>query len=142
MVRVQKNIIVGTSAQAIWNILDNPAKSSCLNPNFKLVYCYESRLGGYDHVFRYCMGGKTLEAGSQMLAYQCGTYMAYKTCGDLHSTWHWWLEGDGRNTHVSLTVDYRMPKALDDVAAWEIEEENERVLARQMANLKRVAETR
>ena len=140
MVRVQKNIIVGKPAQAIWAILDDPVQSSRLNPHFKLMYCYESKLGGHDRVFRYCMGGKTFEAGSQMVVYDRQRHMAYKTCGGFQSCWHWWLESDGRQTHVSLTIEYSLPKALCGAETETLEAENARVFEEQLTTLKRLAE--
>ena len=140
MVTVQKNIIIGKPAQTIWAILDNPVQSSQLNSSFKLLYCYESRLGGYNRVFRYCIGGKTFEAGAEITTYEQGRHMAYKTYGGLESCWHWWLESDGRQTHVSLTVEYSVPKALATLDTGAVEQEHAGVLEAHLANLKRVAE--
>lgn len=141
MVTVQKNIIIGQPCQAIWAILDDPVRCSGLHPNLKLLYCFESRLGGYERVFRWCLGGKTFEAGSHMLAYEGGRHLAYSTCGDLQARWHWWLESDGRQTHVSLTFDYKLPKAFAACDAEVIQQENTHMVEAQLANLKRAAGT-
>jgi uncharacterized membrane protein len=140
MVKVQTNIIIGKPAQAVWAILDDPVQSSRLDCNLHLLYCYESRVGGYDRVFRYHMGGKTFESGAQMMTYAPGQHMAYKTCGAFDSCWHWWLESDGRQTHVSLTVDYTIPRALAEMDASTLEQEQAQAIETQLANLKQAAE--
>lgn len=140
MVTVQKNIIIATPAQVIWSILENPAWSGKLNPNFKLLYCFESRLGGYNQVFRYSMGGQELEGSTDIVAYETGRHLCYETSGALQSCWHWWLEGDGRQTHVSLTFDYRVPKVLRKLEAGVLEQENCQAMQTCLTNLKRVAE--
>jgi uncharacterized membrane protein len=140
MVRLRKNIIIGKPAQTIWAILDKPVQSSALNPALKLHYYYESRLGGYNRVFRYCMGGKTFETGAELTTYEQGRHMAYKTGGEFHSCWHWWLESDGQQTHVALTVEYSLPKALAGMDTAALEAEQSSVLDAVLANLKRAAE--
>lgn len=140
MVKIQKNILIGRSAEAIWLILADPVLSSGLNPNMKLLYCYESRLGGFDRVFRCRMGGKSFEARTEITAYICSEHMAYKTCGAFESAWYWWLESDGQQTHVSLTVDYEMPKVLAGLNQRALEAENARDIEAHLVNLKRAAE--
>ena len=140
MITVQKNAIIARPAQAIWAILDHPVRGSNLNPNLKLLYCYEAKVGGYDRVFRYCMGGKTFEAGSRIIAYDAPRHMAYTTCGGLESRWHWWLESDGRQTHVALTMEYSLPKSLAALESCAVEQDNARVIEIHLANLKQVAE--
>jgi polyketide cyclase/dehydrase/lipid transport protein len=140
VVKIQKNIIIARPAQTIWAILDDPVQSSNLNPLFKLVYYYESQLGGYDRAFRCEMGGKAFEASSHMIVYECARHMAYRTVGAFRSDWHWWLESDGEQTHVSLTVDYSM--ALAEMDALTLQEEQAQAIETQLANLKRVAEAR
>lgn len=142
MGKVQKNIIITTPPQVIWNLLDNPAWSGKLNPNFKLLYCFEAKPGGYNQVFRYRMGGHDLEGSTEMVAYEQNRHMAYETNGGLDSCWHWWLETDGHQTHVSLTFDYRVPKALGEDESPALHEENCRALQAQLDTLKRVAEER
>jgi predicted dehydrogenase len=141
MVKVQKNIIIGRAAHAVWAILDDPVRSSGLDCHTHLLYCYESRVGGYDRVFRYRMGGKSFETGAQMTTYAAGHHMAYKTCGVFQSCWNWWLESDGRQTHVSLTVDYEIPRALVEMDAPTLEQEQEQVIEAQLAKLKQAVET-
>ncbi len=140
MFKIQKNILISKPAQDIWLILDDPVQSGGLNPSMKLLYFYESRFGGFDRAFRWYIGGKHFEIGTKMSAYICAKHMAYKTCGALQSMWYWWLESDGRQTHVSLTVEYDLPKALADADRDALEQENDQVIGTHLMNLKRAAE--
>lgn len=140
MVTVQKNIIISTPAEAIWSILENPAWSGKLNPNFKLLYCYESRVGGYDQAFRYQMGGHEFSGNTKIVAYEAGRHLCYETSGALQSCWHWWLESNGHQTHVSLTFDYQVPKALSAMEARQLEQENNQAMQIHLTNLKQAAE--
>lgn len=130
---IQKNIIIPKSADVVWSILDNPTRRKQMNPNFKLVCFFESRLGGYDHTFEYRIGENNYKAGAQITAHEHARHLAYKTCGELLSNWHWWLETDGRQTHIALAVEYELPK---DVEALTFNDTLQHTLDMELANLK------
>lgn len=142
MTVIQKNIIIDVPAESVWAILTSPARSTCLNPDMKTLYFFESKLGGYDSIFEYRMGGKFLQAKSCLIAYQQGCHLAYQTSGGLTSCWHWWLESDGRWTHVALTMDYDLPRVLAGTDVVMLEEQNTQALEVLLANLKRISERR
>ena len=139
---IQKNIIVDVPAEIVWAVLIDPARSRCLNTNLKPLCFFESKLGGYDSLFEYSMGGKRLRAKSCQTVYQEALHLAYKTSGDLISSWHWWLESDGHWTHVALTMGYDLPSVLAGVDVAVLEEQNAQALDRVLANLKRISEER
>ncbi len=130
---IQKNIIISKPAEDIWSILDNPARRKQLNRDFKLLYFFESRLGGYDHTFEYRIGEKTFKAGAHITAHEHARHLAYKTCGGLLSNWHWWLETDGRQTHVALAVEYELPQGVEALA---FNKDLQNILDSELANLK------
>jgi hypothetical protein len=134
---IQKNIIIAKPAEVIWSILDNPARRNQLNPGFKLAYFFEAQPGGYDQVFEYRLGGKKLKVGSHMVTYEHARHMAYKTCGGLHSTWHWWLETDGHQTHVALTVEFEPPAGWEALA---FDQALHNMLDTELTNLKQIVQ--
>lgn len=142
MTVIQKNVIVNVPAETVWAILTNPARSTCLNPNMKPLYFYESKLGGYDSIIEYRMGGEKLQAKSCLTAYQQARHLAYRTSGGLNSRWYWWLESDGQWTHVALTMSYDLPCALAGMDVAVLEEQNKAALEALLANLKRMSEER
>ena len=139
---IQKNIIIDGAAETVWSILVDPARAHSLNSNIKPHCFFESKLGGYDSIFEYHMGGKRLQVKSCLTVYQQAVHLAYQTSGDLTSSWHWWLESDGCWTHAALTMDYDLPGALAgrDVAV--LEEQTAQALEVVLANLKRISEER
>ncbi|MEZ4668582.1 MAG: SRPBCC family protein [Anaerolineae bacterium] len=140
MPAIRKNIIVNVPSDRVWAILTDPAHSHKLNDCVKPHCFFESKVGGYDSIFDYRMGGKWLRAKSCMTVYVEPSHLAYQTSGNLISKWHWWLESDGRLTHVSLTMDYDLPVSLAGMDVATLETENKQALDLSLQNLKRISE--
>lgn len=137
---IRKNIIVDVPAETVWAVLVSPARTRCLNPDMKPVCFFESKLGGYDSLFEYRMGGKWLRVKSCLKAYQQGVQLAYRTSGELHSSWEWWLESDGSWTHASLRMSYDLPPALAGTDVAVLEDQMALALEAVLVNLKRISE--
>lgn len=140
MIDLYLNQIVYAPPAPIWAILENPALNHRLNPCFRLLYCAASRLGGYDSAFEYLMAGIALRGQLRIVAFQPLQHLACNTCGDLLSQWRWWLESDGRWTHVALSLRYERPARLNAVDPGCLERQCGAVLERMLDNLKSAAE--
>jgi hypothetical protein len=142
MVSLHQNVIIHSPAASVWSVLDCPDANRRLNPCFKLLYCAESRLGGYDSAFEYLMAGVRLRGQLRMTAYQPPQQIQYETSGEWLSRWQWWLESDGCWTHAALSVTYTHPVRLIATDPGCLERQTSAVLEQLMFNLRDIAEQR
>src|SRR5258708_39577400 len=143
MTLIQKSVTIHAPVENVLAILEAPERQSELNPNLKLLSYRPSPLGFYDTDWEYTMAGMKLSGQSTVLVYEKGKRMVFESKGGIDSRWEWTITAQGSTTLVSLVLTYTMPgpflgAALNKLV---IEGQNEKESERQLANLKRLAES-
>ncbi len=143
MTLIQKSVTINAPAENVLAILEDPERQSELNPNLKLLSYRPSPLGFYDTHWEYTMAGLKFSGESTVVAYEKGKYIVFEGKGGIESRWEWTITAQGSTTRVSLALAYTMPGSFLGAALNKlvIEGQNEKDSERQLANLKRLAES-
>ncbi len=144
MSHLTKNITINTRAEKVFDLINDPNRTSQLNPYLTLLSHKPAELGGYDSTWNYKMAGKKFSGNTKITAYQKPKRVVYETTGGIPSHWEWTLTSeDFMTTDVSLSLDYTVPGSILGAIADKlvIERQNEKIIEQQLVNLKRMAES-
>jgi uncharacterized protein YndB with AHSA1/START domain len=140
---ISKTETIKAPAERVFEVLSDPTLASELNPNLTITSYTPAAIGGFDNTWEYKMAGMKFTGETKMVEVNPPYRTVYETSGGLPSTWRWQLTNTGELTEVSVELDYTIPGVLNNPLTRPIlERQNEKVLENQLANLKRISETR
>ena len=140
---ISKSAIINAPAEKIFTLLTDPTLQNKMNPDFTVLTYTPSAIGGYDNTWNYKVAGMNFSGESKIAAYEPPSRLVFDTTGGIPSHWEWTLQPQGTSTNVSLSLDYTMPGSLfgEFFNKLLIERQNEKVVERQIKNLKRMSES-
>lgn len=140
---IKKSTAVQAPAERVFEILADPTLAHDLNPDLVLTSYTPSAVGGFDNTWEYKMSGLKFKGQTRMLVVDRPFVTIYETTGDLPSRWSWHLQSQGDTTEVQVELDYTVPGLLNNpLTRPAVERGNEKVITNQLANLKRLSESR
>lgn len=143
MTLIQKSITINASIDTVLAILEDPERQNDLNPNLKLLSHHPSPLGYFDTTWEYKMAGMKFTGESTVTAYERGKRIVFESKGGIDSRWEWTINAQESTTEVLLALTYTMPGSFLGAAFNKlvIEGQNEKDIERELATLKRLAES-
>lgn len=143
MTHIAKSTTINAPIDRVFGIIDDPARTTELNPDLKLLSHRPASAGGYDNEWEFNMGGMKFTGQTKVKEYQKPNRVVLETTGGIPSNWQWTFTPEGSSTRASVTLDYTVPGSLLGVVADKliIERQNDQVVDRLLTNLKRIAES-
>jgi len=135
-------ITIQASAEHVFDLLADPGHFNQVNPDLVITSAKPSSLGGYDMDWELRFGGMTLAGESKVVKFERPRELIIGTQGGVPSHWVWSLRPVAERAdavELCLTLDYTVPKALAFMGRL-LERQNEKSVAMQITNLKRLAE--
>lgn len=136
---ISKSTLIQAPIERIFDLLIDPNHLNQVNPDITITSYAPSEMGGYDVEWDYKFGAMTLSGSSRVVKCERPTQLIMDTSGGVPSHWVWTLEADHDSTHLTLSLDYSVPKQLQFLGKL-VEKQNERSVEMQITNLKRLAE--
>jgi uncharacterized protein YndB with AHSA1/START domain len=138
---ILQSTTIHAPAERVFDLLADPNHFNQVNPDLTITDARPAALGGFDMCWEYRFGGMTLAGESTIVTFQRPSKLVIDTTGGVPSHWVWRLSTEPDGTRVDLELDYAVPKALAFMGKL-LEKQNGKSVATQLANLKRLAETR
>jgi uncharacterized protein YndB with AHSA1/START domain len=136
---ILQSTTIHAPAERVFDLLADPNHFNQVNPDLRITDARPSALGGFDMCWEYHFGGMTLAGESTIVTFERPSKLVIDTTGGVPSHWVWQLSTETDGTRVDLELDYAVPKALAFMGKL-LEKQNEKSVATQLANLKRLAE--
>lgn len=131
--------LIQATIERVFDLLTDPNHFNQVNPDLTITEATPSALGGFDMCWEYRIGAMTLAGESTIVTFERPHTLVIDTTGGVPSHWVWRLSAEPDGARVELELDYTVPKALAFMGKL-LEKQNEKSVAMQLANLKRLAE--
>ena len=114
MPHIEKQAAILAARSEVFAFLAERNNAPKLVPNLVRVWeIHPSEAGvGQNWKFEYRLLGITFQGTAEMIAFQHGERLQFKTTGKLDSTWTYTVADDGEHCRVTIAVDYDLPDTL------------------------------
>jgi len=138
MVTFEKSVTIDAPPERVFGFFEDPKHFAEIMPGMVEVKNIEKLpTGGYRYHWVYNMAGFPFEGMTETTTFVPRELIVDKTKGQIESTFGWKFLAENGGTHVTLAVDYELPKVVFEKFAEKfVLKLNEREVEVTLANLK------